>query len=73
MQPQAELFSLPKNAIVKQMNASDIEKLKQIYEAEGNAALVWGGEGIHTVSYKDIIAIHNRGEMSSSKFVTAPT
>ena len=37
MQPQAELFSLPKNAIVKQMNASDIEKLKQIYEAEGNA------------------------------------
>ena len=37
MQPQAELFSLPKTAIVKQMNASDIEKLKQIYEEKGNA------------------------------------
>ncbi|KAJ8621656.1 hypothetical protein MRB53_030185 [Persea americana] len=37
MQPTADLFNLPKNTVTKQMNASDIEKLKQIYEAEGNA------------------------------------
>ncbi|KAJ8633213.1 hypothetical protein MRB53_026549 [Persea americana] len=54
------------------MNASDIEKLKQIFEAEGQCisynpmALIWGGEGIHIVSYEDIIAVLNRGEVSSS-------
>ena len=37
MQPTADLFYLPKNTVTKQMNASDIEKLKHIYEAKGNA------------------------------------
>ncbi|KAJ8642493.1 hypothetical protein MRB53_004241 [Persea americana] len=37
MQPTADLFNLPKNTVTKKMNAPDIEKLKQIYEVEGNA------------------------------------
>eukprot|EP00268_Persea_americana_P054199 TRINITY_DN6185_c0_g2_i4.p1 TRINITY_DN6185_c0_g2~~TRINITY_DN6185_c0_g2_i4.p1 ORF type:complete len:102 (-),score=14.67 TRINITY_DN6185_c0_g2_i4:1117-1422(-) len=66
MQPTADLFNLPKNTVTKQMNVSDIEKLKQIYEAKGNAAQVWGGEGIQAVSYKDIIAVPNKAELFSS-------
>eukprot|EP00268_Persea_americana_P054200 TRINITY_DN6185_c0_g2_i5.p2 TRINITY_DN6185_c0_g2~~TRINITY_DN6185_c0_g2_i5.p2 ORF type:complete len:156 (-),score=21.68 TRINITY_DN6185_c0_g2_i5:633-1100(-) len=73
MQPTADLFNLPKNTVTKQMNVSDIEKLKQIYEAKGNAAQVWGGEGIQAVSYKDIIAVPNKAELFSSKIVTTPT
>ncbi|KAJ8618526.1 hypothetical protein MRB53_014712 [Persea americana] len=66
MQRTADLFYLPKNTVTKQMNASDIEKLKHIYEAKGNAQLVWGGEGIQAVSYEDIIAALNKAELSSS-------
>ncbi|KAJ8636302.1 hypothetical protein MRB53_010569 [Persea americana] len=66
MQPTTELFNLPKNPVTEQMNVSDIKKLKQIYEAEGKAALVWGGKGIQAVSYEDIIAILNKAKLSSS-------
>lgn len=66
MHPTAAPFTLLKNAVTKLMNASDVEKLKQIYEADGNSALVWGGEGTHVVSYEDIIAVLNIAEMSST-------